>query len=175
MLFFLLLHFICFIFRCSSQMNLCRHSRRLPMAERALNSSARTYHKLHSHIRSYCRERKKERKKLALVGQKNKLKIWYERCHFQSHILLLRNRLADGDNRHPQRGERCQIKLEEGEKRKEETKGGEKRRGWRERNLVITTLFQHMSGRDLSNLRMNAVPLLHCRDFKLWLQRQDVA
>lgn len=75
--FFLLLHFICFIFRCSSQMNLCRHSRRLPMAERALNSSARTYHKLHSHIRSYCREGKKERKKLALVGQKNKLSIWH--------------------------------------------------------------------------------------------------
>jgi len=81
-----------FIFRCSSQINLCWCSRRLPMAERALNSSARTYHKLHSHIRSYCRERKKREKETSAGRPKEYAKHMtrppLERCLFQSHPLL---------------------------------------------------------------------------------------
>lgn len=46
--FFLEMHFICFIFRCFSQRSLCRCSRRLAMAEEALNSFAWTYYKLHN-------------------------------------------------------------------------------------------------------------------------------
>lgn len=92
MLFFLLLHFICFIFRCYSQMNLCRRSRRLPMTEGALNSSAWTYHKLHSHIRSCCTKKKKQReeKKQHWQTKSNKLNIRYSllyKCVFFNHIL----------------------------------------------------------------------------------------
>lgn len=92
-------------------MNLCRRSRRLPRTEEALNSSARTYHKLHSHIKNYSREKKRE------------------------HLQTKNNKLADRDSRHLQRGKRS-VRCSWKRMRRERTGGKVEREKFGHHNTV---------------------------------------